>query len=229
MEAEAERIRLDKRVKIVWFLPTAAALFFILIICLFYFMMIQSDPLFVVTKSNYIYALPLIFIAIAALVYGWLELTYRNFTYQLDEHEIIMRQGVLARDTTAIPYAAIQDVRSERSILERMLGLATIEIETAASKGKSVSEILLPGIANKDSLMSEIMEKVQKAKRGLGTEAREANVDTAKLLSDILVELKTISLLLMNIGKKNGGAEKKSGKEAAPKSAFESYERFRNR
>jgi len=125
-------------------------------------------------------------------VYWWLHMHYLNFTYEIGDKELIVREGVLTRKTTVIPFGRIQDITSERTLAERMLGLATIEIETAGSS-KLASSMMIPGIANKDALISEIMGMVQKIRSTNGTDAEVHHVSSEKLLAEILHEIRGLS------------------------------------
>lgn len=182
-----------------------------------------------INQSNGIFILPLIVLLFGVLLYGWLELIYRNFTYEYGEREFVIRQGVMTRKTTVIPYAAIQDIASERSLLERALGLATLEIETAGS-AHLASEITLPGISNKDALISHLMQFVEKAKSARGMEAMQEGADAGQLLAGILKELKFISYQLHAMGKKmEAQPSAKEEKKGEKQGEFESYEKFRKR
>ena len=139
--------------------------------------------------------LPMIAIIIGLIDYSWMEMIYGNFTYELDDNEIVIRQGVIGRRTTVIPYATIQDITAERSAAERLLGIATLEIETAGSL-RLASEITLPGIAEKDTLVRELTHRAEKAKNTMGQETRTQGTDASHLLSEILAELKAIDLHL---------------------------------
>lgn len=63
----------------------------------------------------------------------WSELVYRNIIYVLESHKFHMISGVIRKYERSIPFDTIQNVKLERSILERMLGLSKIEIETAGT------------------------------------------------------------------------------------------------
>lgn len=236
---------LDKRVKLVWEFPTLAALaVFWLIGSIAYAAFFQENAVFGISHLLF----PAFFlIALAGLialpVYLWVGLIYENFTFELADKDIIIREGVITRKTTVIPYARIQDIRTERTLIERLLGLATLELETAGSS-KVASETLIPGIANKNELISELMERVEKAKGGggLGEEARQGEPSEAApaVLSEILVELKNISsrmesLISLTERQANGktaakGRNSEKGAKKEPKeSAFDEYSKFKKR
>ncbi|MFA6328260.1 MAG: PH domain-containing protein [Candidatus Micrarchaeia archaeon] len=184
---------LDRKVKILWFLPTALILGIIILLGPFLFFMLPDASLtFGISKPDLIVltiAFPIVF---GLIIYFWLHVHYLNFTYELGDKELKVREGVITRKTTVIPFERIQDITSERTLGERMLGLATIEIETAGSS-KLASSMMIPGIANKDVLISEIMAMVQKARARNGGDAESRHTPTEKLLADILHEIKGLS------------------------------------
>jgi uncharacterized membrane protein YdbT with pleckstrin-like domain len=91
-----------------------------------------------------------------------------------------------------------------------MLGLATLEIETAGSS-REASEAFLPGVSNKDALIREIMDKVQQAKARQEKVQKENDNKIENLLSEILKELKNLS------------------SKFEKSSLFEEYQKFKNK
>lgn len=70
-------------------------------------------------------------------------LAYRYVSYELREHDFVVRRGVLNRRTVAIPLARIQQVDSRSGPLGRLLGHAEIVIHTA---GTRVARTVLDGV-----------------------------------------------------------------------------------
>jgi membrane protein YdbS with pleckstrin-like domain len=60
------------------------------------------------------------------------ELRWRRWRWEVREHEIDLRRGVLVVRRTLIPMARVQHVETERGPIGQALGLATVEIHTAA-------------------------------------------------------------------------------------------------
>ncbi len=90
----------------------------------------------------------------------WIELRYRNYTYYIADTEMIIRRGVLHIDRTAIPFEKVQNVNVSRSLLERLIGLATIKIETAGTN-PGEAEGLIPGVGKYQDIVDEILEHVE--------------------------------------------------------------------
>ncbi len=58
-------------------------------------------------------------------------LKWYYFTFMISENEIILKSGVLSRKQRNIPIERIQNVNVKQDILQRILGIAKVEIETA--------------------------------------------------------------------------------------------------
>ncbi len=69
---------------------------------------------------------------------------YETLKYRFDDEGITMAWGLLWRREIFLTYARIQDIHLSRGIIERWLGLATINIQTAA--GSSSSEMSIVGL-----------------------------------------------------------------------------------
>lgn len=68
-------------------------------------------------------------------------LRYRNFTFFLDAatHEFILTEGILSKTKTAIQVSKIQKVDIKQSLLQRIIGVHTLEIDTAGSHKMEVA------------------------------------------------------------------------------------------
>lgn len=200
---------LNPKIKWVWLFPTVSALLFI--------WLVGSLLALFASPTDNIYGFPKLFFPIPLLIvlllvvglpsYIWTHLEYVSFTYQFSETEFIIRQGVITRQTTIIPYHRIQNINTQRTLLERFLGLASLQIETAGTN-VNMSEGILPGVANKDALIAEIMQKVEEAKK---PKVEQSENPGSSMLSEILKELSNINhnLQLMMLG--SGKLEPKAG------------------
>ncbi len=75
---------------------------------------------------------------------AYLRFRYRSLRYRFDDEGISMSWGVLFRREIHLTYARIQDIHLTRNVVERQLGLARLEIQTAS--GSSTAEMTLEGI-----------------------------------------------------------------------------------
>ncbi|HOB53931.1 MAG TPA: PH domain-containing protein [Acidobacteriota bacterium] len=69
---------------------------------------------------------------------------YHTMRYRFDDTGIVMSWGVLFHRETTIAYARIQDIHLTSNVVERWLGLARIQIQTAS--GSAHAEMVLEGL-----------------------------------------------------------------------------------
>jgi len=91
----------------------------------------------------------IIFIAILILAYIVAKLSYRFYRFELVDGEYKAERGIIWKRYVSIPYERIQNVDIYRGVLDRLLGLSVLNIQTAgysAVGGKGGSEGRLPGL-----------------------------------------------------------------------------------
>ncbi len=69
---------------------------------------------------------------------------YHTMQYDFDEEGISMRWGILFRREITLTYARIQDIHLVSNFIERWLGLARVQIQTAS--GSSSAEMTIEGV-----------------------------------------------------------------------------------
>jgi putative membrane protein len=92
----------------------------------------------------------------AALVLGFMQwLAWSRFRYGLNEGELLIESGILARNRRSIPFERIQDLDIEQGPLHRLFGLAKVKVETGAgSKDEGVLDSIT--LAEADRLRAAI-------------------------------------------------------------------------
>lgn len=89
-------------------------------------------------------------------------LRYRVFRFEVRTDTLYLQRGVLTRVRTVVPYVRIQHVDTQRGPLERLVGLSTVVVYTAGSRGADVS---IPG------LTPERADQLQTSLRDLAIES----------------------------------------------------------
>lgn len=72
----------------------------------------------------------------AVVVPSW---RYRAWRFALRERELFLRRGVLFRTTSIVPHARIQHVDTRHGPIDRWLGLASVVVFTAGTRGAVLS------------------------------------------------------------------------------------------
>jgi putative membrane protein len=102
-------------------------------------------------------------LAIIVLSIGYSVLWVKLFGYELKDNEVKVEKGVISKSYDSIPYSRIQNVGIERSLLQRILGISTVDIQTAGSSGYRNAEGKLPGVEKHvaEEVRESIMEKAR--------------------------------------------------------------------
>ncbi|WP_255195916.1 PH domain-containing protein [Halorarius litoreus] len=68
---------------------------------------------------------------------------YRAWLYEVRDDSLFLRRGVFTRVRTVVPYVRIQHVDVSEGPFERALGLASVVVYTAGSRG---ADVTIPGL-----------------------------------------------------------------------------------
>lgn len=129
----------------------------------------------------------------------YLYFRYHTLRYTFDEEGIHMRVGILFRREVNLTYARIQDIHLRSGVLQRWLGLADIQIQTAS--GSSDAELVIEGFKNFEAIRDFLYTRmrgyhaVPKAAAadapagGITTAGDDATVEMLALLHTIRDEL----------------------------------------
>lgn len=104
----------------------------------------------------------LLFVALIVVlaIIGWQIAYFRRFTYQTTDNTFDIRSGVISRRHREIPYRRIQNVDISRNLLQRMVGLAQVNIETA---GGSNTEAMMRYVGY--DVAKRLQDELQQRKR----------------------------------------------------------------
>jgi membrane protein YdbS with pleckstrin-like domain len=86
-------------------------------------------------------------LAVAAVEWLLLRGRFRSWGYAEREDDLLIRQGFLFRRMSVVPYGRMQFVDVTAGPIERIFGLATVKLHTAAA----ATDAKLPGLANAEA------------------------------------------------------------------------------
>jgi membrane protein YdbS with pleckstrin-like domain len=75
----------------------------------------------------------LFFVVYLVSIFIGTALMYNNFQFEINEKGVEIQMGVIHKTEVSVPYDSIENVNIERTITDRMLGIARVSIETAGS------------------------------------------------------------------------------------------------
>lgn len=71
-------------------------------------------------------------------------LQFKNFYFRVLNNKFIINSGVLKRDEMSVPFDRIQAVNIKQNIVQQLLNVVALEVETAGSKTK---EVVIPALS----------------------------------------------------------------------------------
>ena len=101
----------------------------------------------------------------------FLYFRYHTLRYRFDAEGIHMRVGILFRREINLTYARIQDIHLKSGFIQRWLGLANLEIQTAS--GAASAELVIEGFKEFEAIRDFLYTRMR------GYHARGAKADTA--------------------------------------------------
>jgi len=133
--------------------------------------------------------------SLAALVFAplvWIPhyFKYHTLRYTIGDEGISASWGILFRREVHLAYKRIQDIHVKRSLVERYLGIGTVELQTAA--GSATAELALEGMEHFEALREFFyrrMRGVESATPLTQAPARASADEVLELLRSIRAEL----------------------------------------
>ena len=138
----------------------------------------------------------------------YLYFKYHTLRYKLDDSGVSMSWGIFFRREIHLTYRRIQDIHLTKNIVQRWMGLATINIQTAS--GGSGPEMSIEGILSAGPLRDYLYSRMRGAYAGRETPTHsEATHGVPAKLSDVdgqsLALLREIRDLLKHISSREKG------------------------
>ncbi len=121
------------------------------------------------------------------IVLPLLYFRFHTMRYKFDEDGIHMRWGILVRREIMLNYSRIQDIHLQSNIVERWLGLARIEVQTAS--GGSDTEMTLEGIPDPGAMRDFLYSRMRGAHSEVSAVSQEP---VAAALREVAGELRLI-------------------------------------
>ena len=122
---------------------------------------------------------------------------YHTMRYRFTDEGVSMRWGILFRKEINLTFARIQDIHLTSNFVERWLGLARIQIQTASGSAKA--EMTIEGVPQFEALRDFLYSRMRSAKGGAqvvvpqpsdgGRSADELGGATADELAGVLREV----------------------------------------
>lgn len=132
-----------------------------------------------------ILSLPFVVVVLPVLYFRYYTLRYR-----FDEEGIHMRVGILFRREVNVTYTRIQDIHLSSGLIQRWLGLADVQIQTAS--GNAGAELVIEGFKEFAAIRDFLYSKMRGARdrRTEGPQSVEEPLATGGEVVPLLLEIR---------------------------------------
>ena len=118
---------------------------------------------------------------------------YRSLKYRILEDEVIVHAGVWTKSVKHVPYRTVTNLKAKRDPFDRMLGIGTLEIQTAGISGQTGAEQSLVGLSNVQEVYEAVSAALRRFRGAMApTQAEVEAVSEAEVLGALLDEVRAI-------------------------------------
>jgi len=111
----------------------------------------------------------------------YLYFRYHTLRYTFDEEGIHMRVGILFRREVNLTYARIQDIHLHSGLIQRWLGLADIQVQTAS--GSADAELVIEGFKEYEAIRDFLYTRMRGYHAAATTHAADTPAISAEAAS----------------------------------------------
>jgi len=123
----------------------------------------------------------------------YLYFRYQTLRYRFDDEGIHMKVGILFRREVNLTYARIQDIHLRSGFIQRWLGLADVQVQTAS--GNAGAELVIEGFREYEQIRDFLYTRMRGA-RGTGqtagaiTEVHAARAEAPAGMVEVLAQIR---------------------------------------
>ncbi|MCX6818567.1 MAG: PH domain-containing protein [Candidatus Aenigmarchaeota archaeon] len=162
-----------------------------------YFILIILVPILPIYMPIMIFApviirllVPPIVLAVLIFTTYWIHKYYDTVIYKLTNNEMVWRRGVWFRKTGIVPYNRITNVDISQGPISRVLGIASLHIQTAGYSGQNKgfgdsAEIKIEGVENSEEVREVIMNFVRGRKPVAVATYEDVNINS-KVINELI-------------------------------------------
>ena len=125
---------------------------------------------------------------------------YRSLSYEVQDDEVIVHAGIWTKSVKHVPYRTVTNLVVKRDVVDRMLGIGTLNIQTAGMSGQTGVEESLAGLTDVQSVYDTVAQELRRFRGGMAptqTEIEEMPISASPdALDAILAEVQAIRQVL---------------------------------
>ena len=101
---------------------------------------------------------------------------YRSLRYEVQDDEVVVNVGIWTKSVKHVPYRTVTNMQVKRDVVDRLLGIGTLNIQTAGMSGQTGAEERLVGLSDVQEVYERVAEELRRFRGGMAP--TQADVET---------------------------------------------------
>lgn len=114
---------------------------------------------------------------------------YRSLRYEVQDDEVVVNAGIWTKSVKHVPYRTVTNMEVKRDVVDRWLGIGTLNIQTAGMSGQKGAEERLVGLSDVQEVYEAVVEELRRFRGGMAPTQADVEVEPAVSLPDGLGEI----------------------------------------
>ena len=114
---------------------------------------------------------------------------YRSLRYEVQDDEVVVNVGIWTKSVKHVPYRTVTNIQVKRDVVDRWLGIGTLNIQTAGMSGQKGAEEQLVGLPNVQEVYESVAEELRRFRGGMAPTQAGVDVESTAAPQDVLGEI----------------------------------------
>ena len=114
---------------------------------------------------------------------------YRSLRYEIQDDEVVVNVGIWTKSVKHVPYRTVTNLQVKRDVVDRLLGLGTLNIQTAGMSGQKGAEERLVGLSNVQEVYDSVAVELRRFRGGMAPTQADVEMEPAAALPGGLGEI----------------------------------------
>jgi len=114
---------------------------------------------------------------------------YRSLRYEVQDDEVVVNAGIWTKSVKHVPYRTVTNMEVKRDVVDRWLGIGTLNIQTAGMSGQKGAEERLVGLSNVQEVYEAVVEELRRFRGGMAPTQADVEAEPVAALPDGLGEI----------------------------------------
>ena len=115
---------------------------------------------------------------------------YNSLRYEVEEDEVIVHAGIWTQSVKHVPYRTVTNLTVKRDVLDRILGIGTLCIQTAGMSGQKGAEETLAGMETAQEVYETVAAELRRFRSGMApTQADSEGISAPAAAGETMAEL----------------------------------------